>query len=382
MFDSKFNVFIGGSNTGKTSCIRALAVVGFNKWEPGMLMIGEKRAEIILETEKGIVHVFKGDLNDYIVTEFLEKGNKEYKFENVNKTTPEIVAKITGLGKLDVQGVEDYPNFMFQLDGHYMLSEINGKNCSSNTVAKIMDNVIGLGGAEELINDVAADGQQSKRKLTVNQNRITELKCELHDKDELEIKKSRLKDVNTQNEILIERQAIQTEYSSVMKNKKILSEKLDNINISLKSEIDLEKALETQTILNSNKLKFDETNKLNEENIKLNGKMAIINTKLNDIPNTLVVSSELSELKIEKLKYSNIFSLYSSLQLKELKLKKIKKELSKIVVVITENKSELLKIKKENPNCPLCDKPWTNKKKNKKKIEQKIEQEIEQETLF
>jgi hypothetical protein len=52
---------------------------------------------------------------------------------------------------LDLGDTKDVPNVMYQLEKHYMLSEISGKSCTSNLIARIFDKVIGLGGMEELI---------------------------------------------------------------------------------------------------------------------------------------------------------------------------------------------------------------------------------------
>ncbi len=50
------------------------------------------------------------------------------------------------MGEKNRGDFKEMPNFMFQLDKHYMLSEIDGKKATANMIARMMDNAIGLGG--------------------------------------------------------------------------------------------------------------------------------------------------------------------------------------------------------------------------------------------
>ena len=51
-----------------------------------------------------------------------------------------------------------------------MLSEIGDKKATSNMIARMMDNAIGLGGMEDLIKDISTDLLKDKKWLTEKQN--------------------------------------------------------------------------------------------------------------------------------------------------------------------------------------------------------------------
>lgn len=193
-FVSGLNFLLGESNSGKSSLIRCLKLVTDNKFDKDAIRHGHAFVFVEIETELGIVMVKRGDsLNQYRVIEFHEDGNKVYEYEKVGLVVPEKATRVLGLTSVEFGEISDLPNFMFQLDKHYVLSEIDGKKCSPNMVARLMDSVIGLGGMEELIKEISQDGSRGKRKWNENLSEISKLRGELHsqeliDKLEVDIK--------------------------------------------------------------------------------------------------------------------------------------------------------------------------------------------------
>jgi hypothetical protein len=99
----------------------------------------------------------------------------------VGTGVPDIVPQVLGMCEQDRGEVKEMPNFMFQLDKHYMLAEIDGKKATSNLVARMMDNAIGLGGMEDLIKNLSTDLMRDKKWLTEKQSEIVELKTQIID---------------------------------------------------------------------------------------------------------------------------------------------------------------------------------------------------------
>lgn len=177
-FSDGFCLIEGLSNSGKSSIIRSIAAVVNNRWEKSMVRNGFEFCRIKLETDKGWVECERGEkVNRWRC--FDGKDTQEY--HSIGTGVPELATKILGMGERIRGDIKELPNFIFQLEKHYMLSEIDGKKATSNMVARMMDNAIGLGGMEELIKDVSSDIAKDRRWLTEKQSEINELKKEVID---------------------------------------------------------------------------------------------------------------------------------------------------------------------------------------------------------
>lgn len=187
-FSPYFNLFVGESNSGKSSVIRAICVVCYNRWDEACL--NGKLAEIELGTTKGYIKVKKGkNINEWTVYDKAE--DKTYDFQKIGKTIPQKVIDITGMPEIEWTDITETPNVMFQLDKHYLISEIDGKKCTPNMFARVVDNVLGLGGVEDLIKDVSTDGSSAKRKYNSNTETIEKLTTNLNDKKEIQLLKEK-----------------------------------------------------------------------------------------------------------------------------------------------------------------------------------------------
>ena len=222
-FSPNVNLFVGISNAGKSSVIRAICICAFNRWEEEML--NGKVAEIELGSDKGIVNVRKGkNINEWVVTEFAT--GQKYEYDKIGKTIPEVVTKVLGMPELQWSDITETPNVMFQLDKHYLISEIDGKRCTSNMFARVVDNVLGLGGTEELIKDISTDGASNKRKYNSNVERIEQLRKKLHEESKIDAKKKILQKMVDAK--LLQDKMVQMK--GVMAGHAVLSEKLKKMD--------------------------------------------------------------------------------------------------------------------------------------------------------
>lgn len=177
-FSKGLNLLVGESNSGKSSIIRSAAAVVNNQWSKEMVRNGCNSCKVKMETEHGWVECERGEkINIWKCFD----GNSIQEYKKVGTNVPEQVTAILGMGERDRGDVKELPNFMFQLEKHYMLSEVDGKKATSNLVARMMDNAIGLGGMEDFIKDLSSDLLKDKKWLTEKSNEITELKSDILD---------------------------------------------------------------------------------------------------------------------------------------------------------------------------------------------------------
>ena len=180
-FSNGFNVFQGDSNGGKSSIIRAISAVCYNKWSNESVRVGETQTVIQLTTDLGFVKLIKNPkekINAYSCKKF--ETNEDFYFQSVGTTVPPIVSQLTGMRQLNIgDSITDVPNIMYQLQKHYMLAQVSGKSCTSNLVARIFDKVIGLGGMQELINQISSSMLSQKKSVTKYISQVQQLKSKL-----------------------------------------------------------------------------------------------------------------------------------------------------------------------------------------------------------
>ena len=179
-FGEGMNSIVGLSNSGKSAIIRALMVVVDNEWSKEMVRTGYEFCRVKVETERGWVEAERGEkVNRWRCKE----GDKEIQsFQKVGTSVPELATKILGMGKRDRgNGISELPNFQTQLEKHYMLAEVGDKKATSNMIAVMMDNAIGLGGMEDLIKDFSADLLKDRKWLNEKQQEIVDLKSDIVD---------------------------------------------------------------------------------------------------------------------------------------------------------------------------------------------------------
>lgn len=179
-FTGGMNSIVGLSNSGKSSILRAIKMVVNNDWDKEMVRTGYEFCRVKVETERGWVEAERGEkVNRWRCK---EGDNEVQLFQKVGTSVPELATKILGMGKRERgNGISELPNFQTQLEKHYMLAEIGEKKATSNMIAVMMDNAIGLGGMEDLIKDFSADLLKDRKWLNEKQQEIVDLKSYIMD---------------------------------------------------------------------------------------------------------------------------------------------------------------------------------------------------------
>jgi len=184
-FSDGFNLICGMSDSGKSAICRALRLVAYNEWNPRSLRVGTKRAEVKVTTERGWVKVTRGKgVNEW---EVARSGADVLLFSKPGRNTiiPE-AAEIIGLATVQLGSISTRPNVMDQLEGHFMLSEMDGEGVTGSARAQIVDEISGLAGMEELIRQVALDNHRNGREIRETEKTIEELEGQKHDEAMLE----------------------------------------------------------------------------------------------------------------------------------------------------------------------------------------------------
>lgn len=182
-FSPGFNLIRGPSNFGKTSIIRALRLVCFNEFNPESVRIGTKFCEVTLTTDRGVVKVRRGEkVNKWEVT---PKGEQTKHFEKIGTELLPDVIEVTGMQPVSLGNVAFNANIMDQLEGHFLIDELDGKSASGSMRAQIVDEISGLSGIEGLIREVSLDNLRNGKDVKRLEEEAKELVSGMYDKDSL-----------------------------------------------------------------------------------------------------------------------------------------------------------------------------------------------------
>lgn len=178
-FSPQFNLIFGDSNAGKTSVVRALKLIAFNEFNQGQVRIGSKFCEVECVTDKGKVHVKRGkNINEWIVT---PNGQAPKPYESVGVQVLEDVEQILGLKIIKLGDIDIKANIMDQLESHFMMSEVDGKQATGSLRAQIVDEISGLSGIEQLIKEISLDNLRMSKEIKNLDEENGEIKTKLHD---------------------------------------------------------------------------------------------------------------------------------------------------------------------------------------------------------
>ena len=176
-FGPALNLLCGPSDSGKSSVLRAICLAAYNRWNDDMLRIGAKTARVVVTTDRGTVDVERGQNVHKWVVSWMEEGQARCEtYTKIGRgNVPEKATWVMGMPKIEVAGTESLPNTMYQLDKPFLLSEFEGKACSSSVVAQVVDEVSGLIGLENLQREINLDLTRNKRRATELEERETGL---------------------------------------------------------------------------------------------------------------------------------------------------------------------------------------------------------------
>jgi len=177
------NLVVGESNAGKTSIVRALKLVAYNEFDPRSIRVGATKCKVLVETERGTVKVTRGPKNN--LWEITPVGKKTQFLDKVGKDVVPQAAEILGLNVVTLGDVEVPVNIMDQLESHFMLAGVGGKDASGSMRAQIVDEISGLSGIEGLIKSVSLDVHRFGREVKDTEDKMEETRKQLHDESAL-----------------------------------------------------------------------------------------------------------------------------------------------------------------------------------------------------
>jgi len=167
--------------THNTSIVRALKLVAYNQFDPRSVRVGATKCEVTVETERGKVKVTRG--SKYNLWEITPVGKQTQYYDKVGKDVVPEASKIMGLNVVTLGDIQVPVNIMDQLESHFMLSGIGGKDASGSVRAQIVDEISGLSGIEGLIKSVSLDNHRFGREVKETEDKMVETRSQLHDEN-------------------------------------------------------------------------------------------------------------------------------------------------------------------------------------------------------
>jgi len=182
-FSPGFNLIFGDSNSGKTAIIRAVRLVAQNQFNPKSVRIGNDDCEVVMTSDRGIVRVVRGKQNFWEVT----ADGKTEVFERIGKAPLSQAVEILGLGEVKLGDAMVSANIMDQLEGHFMLAELDGKSVSGSMRAQVIDEISGLSGIETIIREASLDNHRLGRKVSDLEKAAVGFRGQMHDAGEIKV---------------------------------------------------------------------------------------------------------------------------------------------------------------------------------------------------
>jgi hypothetical protein len=177
------NLFCGVSNSGKTSIVRALKLAAYNEFDPRSVRVGATKCVVQVDTERGRVKVTRGPKHN--AWETTKTGQKTQYFDKVGVNVVKDAAEIIGLNIVTLGDVNVPVNIMDQLESHFMLAGVGGKDASGSMRAQIVDEISGLSGIEGIIKDVSLDHHRYGREIKETEKQMETTRSQLHPETDL-----------------------------------------------------------------------------------------------------------------------------------------------------------------------------------------------------
>ncbi len=178
------NLICGESNAGKTSIVRALRLVAYNKFDPKSLRVGAKWCRVKVTSDKGVVQVTRGP--DDNLWEITENGKPTKHLDKVGVVVVPEACKVIGLTMVRLGDTDVPVNIMEQLESHFMLAGIGDEKATGSIRAQIIDEISGLSGIEVVIKSVSLDNTRYGREVKNLEKDIDKTNSQLHDQNVLD----------------------------------------------------------------------------------------------------------------------------------------------------------------------------------------------------
>lgn len=294
-FSSGLNLIRGESNCGKTAIVRALKLVAYNEYDPKSLRIGASECEVIVKTDKGMVKVIRGPKTN--LWEVTPLGKPTISFDKVGvKIVPE-AARILGLNMVKLGDADIPVNIMDQLESHFMLASVGGKDVSGSLRAQVIDEISGLSGIEGVIKAVSLDNHRFGREISENEEKMKEAHKQLHDQEELD-KESKILEsaelsITTYEQCMIaseDAQSLVENHNTTSKNVKYAEDVLSSIPDFETAKVCLDSSRDLL-------VKSSKAEEINKTSLATTQKVDQIELRLGSIPDVDQASSLVEDAK-------------------------------------------------------------------------------------
>jgi DNA repair exonuclease SbcCD ATPase subunit len=212
-FDSRLNVIVGPSDSGKSAIIRGLKWVLYNEPQGDyFIREGEKECSVTLEfNDNTVLKRYRSkSKNMYIIT---KDNGEEIKYEGFGTGVPEEIIEEIGIKKIYLDSeLSNSINLGEQLEGAFLLSEKN------STRASAIGRLVGVNVIDDALREVLKDtrGLNSiKKSLEESFSKLSKEISTYDYLDELKLKVNKISDMKSK----IEKQNVKLQKLTYIKNK-------------------------------------------------------------------------------------------------------------------------------------------------------------------
>jgi len=291
-FSKGFNLIWGDSCSGKTSIMRAVCLVAANIFDPKSVRVGCKNCTVKITSDRGSVTVTRGDVN---IWEIKENGKPDVNLKNVGVKVVQEAVDVIGIGPVKIGENEMLVSVMDQLDGHFLIDEIDGKPASGSTRAEMIDGISGLLGVEQIVRATNIDILKIGKDIAGFEKQIEELKLQQHDQKVLDQEKEVL-DAGYKNlELHIKNIEAREMVESVKNSIDSCVRDVERIRDGLKVLPDIEVVIENERLAKEYLTKLIAANQQLKEIELYESKNTNLQTDLNALPDVSSVDSILTK---------------------------------------------------------------------------------------
>lgn len=332
------NIIVGPSDQGKSSILRALNWVLFNKADDNEFRShwgGDTVVSVIIDNHYRITRLKTASKNEYYMDwqngPSPEDGQTD-KFESFNRGVPEEIRSVINMDTINFQG---------QIDSSFLISETPGE------VARQMNDIVDLGVIDKSLSNIESTYRSTRGDLDAKQNQIEELReglKEYEHLDKFERMLSRLEKMQEHKEELEAENEIINEYC----------DKITSIRAKLESLPDV-KAIENKlAVLMQLWSKIQRIEEKQTKLVQLGGSIRIAKEKIDQAQDT-------TQAKIKLDRLVKLHAKWTKLNDENLKLHQLIVGISIKEDVIKKQSIELVELERvfhdEMPDvCPLCGK--------------------------
>lgn len=334
------NAIVGNSNSGKTSILRSLYWVLYNRplgssfishWNIDDKENPVHNTSVIVKNDKGAIERRKGtiiqnedkkDFNGYII-------NNDHILEAVGKGVPEEVTSLFNLEDVNIQK---------QLDSPFLLSE------SSGEVARFFNSLIKLDLIDNVLSKAESVRRETNKDLTRTEDEIIEINKELENFDWLDKAEKLIGRIQIMEEGIKEKNNLVEKINENLNKYREYEEKVKKIGIILSATSLVQNIDFLNNCIEKSKEKYNKLKKIidtwKEQNKKLNEMEKLLNYEplIKEID---ILNSKIKEKNTLKTNLENSIN-------KWIQYKQQKEELEKDIIKYTNMLPAI---------CPLCNNP-------------------------